>query len=140
MRKPIVLNGISVIVTQQDLLDRCLHIELPTIRSRELASDMEDRFEAAQPQLLGALLDLFVQVLAVLPSVEIAHEHRPRMTDFALLGEAVFRINGEPPGTFEPLQGHAARRGAAHHRCLACGGGAGCLPDRCAQRFQWCLG
>ncbi len=100
LRKPIVLNGISVIVTAQDLLDRCLHIDLPTIHSRELAGDMEARFEAAQPALLGALLDLFVKVLAILPSVSIAPEHRPRMADFAALGEAVFRVHGEPAGAF----------------------------------------
>jgi hypothetical protein len=100
LRKPIVLNGISVIVTAQDLLDRCLHIGLPTIQSRELAGDMEDRFEAVQARLLGAMLDLFVKVLAKLPSVVIAPEHRPRMADFAALGEAVFRAHGKPDGAF----------------------------------------
>lgn len=100
LRKPIMLNGISVIVTAQDLLDRCLHIDLPTIHSRELAGDIEARFEAAQPKLLGALLDLFAKVLAMLPSVSIAPEHRPRMADFAALGEAVFRVHGEPAGAF----------------------------------------
>jgi hypothetical protein len=61
---------------------------------------MEARFEAAQPALLGALLDLFVKVLAALPSVAIAPEHRPRMADFAALGEAVFRVHSEPAGAF----------------------------------------
>jgi len=100
LRKPIVLNGISVIVTAQDLLDRCLHIDLPTIHNRELAGDMEARFEAAQPALLGALLDLFVKVLAALPSVSIPPEQRPRMADFAALGEGVFRVHGMPAGAF----------------------------------------
>jgi hypothetical protein len=100
LRKPIVLNGISVIVTAQDLLDRCLHIDLPTIHRRQLASDMEERFETAQPALLGALLDLFVKVLAKLPSVSISPEQRPRMADFAALGEAVFRVHGKPAGAF----------------------------------------
>ena len=100
LRKPIMLNGISVIVTAQDLLDRCLHIDLPTIHNRELSGDIETRFEAAQPALVGALLDLFVQVLAALPSVVIAPEQRPRMADFAALGEAVFRVQGQPAGAF----------------------------------------
>lgn len=34
----------------------------------------------------GALLDLFVKVLAILPSVDIAPDNRPRMADFAALG------------------------------------------------------
>ena len=100
LRKPIALNGISVIVTAQDLLDRCLHIDLPTIQHREMAGDIEARFEAAQPALLGAFLDLFVKVLAMLPSVDIPPEKRPRMADFAALGEAVFRVHGEPAGAF----------------------------------------
>jgi hypothetical protein len=116
LRKPIVLNGISVIVTAQDLLDRCLHIDLPTIQSRELASVMETRFEVAQPKLLGALLDLFVKVLAKLPSVAIAPEHRPRMADFAALGEAVFRVHGEPDGAF--LIRYNDMRKAGVHRTI----------------------
>lgn len=98
LRKPIVLNGISVVVTAQDLLDRCLHIDLPTIQARELAVDMDEKFASAQPKLLGALLDLFVKVLAMLPSVSIAPEDRPRMADFALLNEAVYRVCGKPSG------------------------------------------
>lgn len=108
LRKPIILNGIAVVVTAQDLLDRTLHIDLPTIQHREMASDMEARFEAAQPALLGALLDLFVKVLATLPCVAIAPEQRPRMADFAALGEAVFRVFGEPAGGF--LGQHATMR------------------------------
>jgi len=100
LRKPIMLNGISVIVTAQDLLDRCLHIDLPQVQNRELAGEIEARFEAAQPQLLGALLDMFVSALRTLPDVSIAPQDRPRMADFAALGEAVFRIHGEGPGEF----------------------------------------
>jgi len=116
LRKPIVLNGISVIVTAQDLLDRCLHVGLPTVQARELAGDMEERFEAAQPRLLGALLDLFAQVLATLPSVTIAPEQRPRMADFAMLGEAIHRLHGQPAGAF--LDRHNAMRAEGVHRTL----------------------
>jgi hypothetical protein len=98
--KPIVLNGISVIVTAQDLLDRTLHIDLPTIRSRELAADLEKRFDTEQPGLLGALLDLFVGALAMMPSVNIEPDQRPRMADFAVLGESVFRAQGQSSGAF----------------------------------------
>ncbi len=100
LRKPIVLNGISVIVTAQDLLDRCLHIDLPTIQKRELAGEIESRFEAAQSKVLGALLDLFVEVLKTLPGVKIDPADRPRMADFAALGEAVYRARGEEAGAF----------------------------------------
>lgn len=107
-RKPIVLNGIAVVVTSQDLLDRTIHIDLPVIQSREMSSELEARFEAVQPTLLGALLDLFVKVLAALPAISIEPEDRPRMADFAALGEAVFRVCGEPEGWF--LRQYANKR------------------------------
>ena len=33
LKKPIVLNGIPVNVTAQDLLDRTIHIDLPVIKA-----------------------------------------------------------------------------------------------------------
>jgi hypothetical protein len=116
LRKPIILNGISVIVTAQDLLDRCLHIDLPTIANRELSSDIETRFNSLQPKLLGALLDLFVKVLVMLPQVNIAPDRRPRMADFATLGEAVYRVNGTSDGSF--LSYYATKRKDGVHRTL----------------------
>lgn len=116
LRKPIVLNGISVVVTAQDLLDRCLHIDLPTITSHKLASDIESRFDDVQPMLLGALLDLFKKVLAILPRVDIAPEKRPRMADFAALGEAVFIVNGEDAGEF--LKRYNMMRKEGVHRTI----------------------
>ncbi len=116
LRKPIVLNGISVIVTAQDLLDRCLHIDLPTIQCRELSSDIESRFEAARPRLLGALFDLFVATLAMLPKVAIDPQLRPRMADFATLGEAVFRANGQADGEFLRIYNDKRRDGV--HRTI----------------------
>jgi hypothetical protein len=97
---PTILNGISVNVTAQDLLDRTIHLELPPIESRELAGEMEERFQVVHPSLLGALLDLFVKVLAALPSVSIPLQQRPRMADFVTLGEAVSRVVGRPEGAF----------------------------------------
>jgi len=97
---PTILNGISVNVTAQDLLDRTVHLELPPIESRELAGEIEKRFQVVHSALLGALLDLFVKVLAALPSVSIPPQQRPRMADFVTLGEAMSRTLGRPEGVF----------------------------------------
>ena len=40
LKKPIALNGISVVVTAQDLLDRSIHVDLPTIRDRLTGGDL----------------------------------------------------------------------------------------------------
>jgi hypothetical protein len=100
LRKPIVLNGISVNVTAQDLLDRSLHIELPRVEKRLLSNDVEQSFISLQPSLLGALLNQFCYALNVIPTVTIADEDKPRMLDFAYLGEAVFKANGLGEGSF----------------------------------------
>jgi len=34
VKRPIIINGISIVVTRQDLVDRCLSIELPRITNR----------------------------------------------------------------------------------------------------------
>ena len=100
LKRPVVLNGISVVVTAQDLLDRSLHVDLPTITARVTGGDLQDRFAKVHGRLLGALLDLFVRVLAQLPKVSIDPTELPRMADFAMLGEALFQVSGRPAGTF----------------------------------------
>jgi hypothetical protein len=100
LRKPIVLNGIASNVTAQDLVDRSVRVDLPTIKARELHSEHMARVEATLPALLGGLLNLFAKVLATLPSVSVNVAELPRMADFAKLGEAVARVYGHSPGTF----------------------------------------
>jgi len=97
---PTVMNGISANVTAPDLLDRCLHIELPRVQKRLLSKDVDSQFTMQQPYLLGALLDQFVNALQILPTVTVADSDRPRMLDFAYLGEAVFQSEGFAAGEF----------------------------------------
>lgn len=100
LKRPAVFNGISVVATRQDLMDRTLLVELPPIAYRRSESEMHDGFEQAKPGIFGALLTLFSQALAILPSVQIVSSDLPRMADFAFLGEAVFRALGRQDGEF----------------------------------------
>ena len=121
--KPIVLNGINAVVTSQDLVDRCVHIELPIVLKRLLAGDVNARFEDVWPELLGALLDLFSEALKALPTVHIDPERRPRMADFAYLGEALMKANGEQDGAFLRLYDEKRKQGI-HRTVDACAVGA----------------
>jgi len=116
LKRPVVLNGISVVVTAQDLVDRALHVDLPTIEERRTASEVEQEFEARRPSLLGAILDLFVLALRILPYIDIPARERPRMADFAFLGEAVYRVLGYQDGAF--LEAYQAMRVEGVHRTL----------------------
>lgn len=116
VKRPVILNGIAVTVTAQDLLDRSVHIELPRITSRLTSGEVEAAFSEAWPDLVGGLLDLFVKVLAALPGVEIDRSNVPRMLDFTMLGEAVARVMGHEHGTF--LSGYVEMRKDGVHRTL----------------------
>lgn len=96
-KRPVVVNGIVPVVTAQDLTDRVIHAELPTIQYRE-ETELEADFERELPSIMGGLLDLFVKTLAVLPTVKL--ERLPRMADFAKLGEAMMLAQGHAPGEF----------------------------------------
>jgi len=101
LKKPVMLNGIPVNVTAQDLLDRTLHIDLPVIESRITESEIETLFDKSYQSIFSGLLDIFVKVLGILPTITDIERHElPRMADFALLGEAVYRLHEHPPKTF----------------------------------------
>ena len=101
LKKPVMLNGIPVNVTAQDLLDRTLHIDLPVIQSYFTESEIEALFDKDYQSIFTGLLDVFVKVLGILPTITDIERHElPRMADFALLGEAVYRLHGHQPKTF----------------------------------------
>jgi hypothetical protein len=100
VKRPSMLNGISVCATRSDLMDRTLLINLPSIATRRTESDLQEAFEKQKSQLFGALLDLFVGALKVLPTVKISSNELPRMADFAHLGEALYRFMGRQQGDF----------------------------------------
>ena len=116
VKRPVMLNGIAAVVTAQDLIDRAILIELPTVTSRRTGGAIQAAFDAERPRLVGALLDLFSHALAVLPSVEIDPASLPRMADFALIGEAVARSTGRAPGTF--LASYNGMRVESVHRTI----------------------
>ena len=116
VKRPVMLNGIAAVVTAQDLIDRAVLVELPTVTSRRTGGAIQAAFDAEHPRLVGALLDLFARSLAILPAVEIAPTELPRMADFTLIGEAVARATGHAPGVF--LAGYSAMRVESVHRTI----------------------
>ncbi|WP_313302929.1 toprim domain-containing protein [Diaphorobacter sp.] len=109
VQRPWIVNGISAAITQQDLVDRTLSIDCPVIEERGTSTDLHATFEANHAALLGALLDVAVKALALLPSIHLAPKDRPRLAEYALLGMAVAKAMGQEPQTFMH-QFTAARR------------------------------
>lgn len=93
-RRAIVLNGIDLGAMRGDLADRLLLIELERITKENRREDAEvaSTWADAHPRILGALLDLTSQVLAVLPQIKL--KQMPRMADFSKVLAAMDRVRG----------------------------------------------
>ena len=100
LQRPVALNGISPVVSRPDLLDRSLVMEIPLIKNRKTRKNIEEELNYDRPLILGGLLSLVCNVLDILPSIKIASDQLPRMSDFAYCGEAVYKIFGRDKGEF----------------------------------------
>ena len=77
---------------------------------------MEEEFNDDRPYILGGLLELVSKVLDKLPSINIAPDKLPRMSDFAYCGEAVYQIYGREEGRF--LKDYKQKRSKGVQRTL----------------------
>jgi hypothetical protein len=100
-KRPVVLNGIAVVASRPDLIDRVIHVDMPVIsaQARKDDADTHTAWEHDRPLVFGALLDLFARALSILPSVRLTHKQR--MADYERFGEAVARALGQAPGEFQ---------------------------------------
>ncbi len=110
-KRPVVLNGIAVVATRPDLIDRVIHVSMPVIpaTARKDDADTHDAWESDRPLVFGALLDLFASALAILPTVHLTHKQR--MADYERLGEAVARALDFDAGHFQTLYAELVRAG-----------------------------
>jgi hypothetical protein len=90
--RPIIVNGISQIITQSDLLNRAVPIELSPIEKRITDDEYRESFSNARPRLLGAMFDLLAKAMSVHPT--ITRTDWPRMGSFARWGYAVCEALG----------------------------------------------
>lgn len=82
-KRPLLLNGITNFLEQQDLVDRAIVVSLPAIPEdqRQPESELEAAYERQRPKALGALLDVVATGLS--RGGERHLERLPRMADFA---------------------------------------------------------
>lgn len=91
---PIILNGINVVATKADLLDRCILIELERITSNERREDSEiySEFEADKPKMLGTIFNILAKAKQMYPNVQL--NRLGRLADFTRWGYAVAEACG----------------------------------------------
>jgi hypothetical protein len=110
--RPVILNGITDVVTADDLVQRSLIVRLPAIQKGGYRTEraIQQDLEAARPKILGALLDAAVEGLRRVDSVEVLA--MPRMGDFASWAAACEEALGSEPGTFMKALGASDEEGA----------------------------
>jgi hypothetical protein len=93
-RRCLGFNGINVILTEPDALDRSITIEQDRIEdeNRRQEEEIVSEFLEIRPKLLAYIFDTMVKTLQIKPSVEL--KQLPRMADFAIWGEAIARALG----------------------------------------------
>jgi len=99
-QRPVLLNGIEEVAVKGDLLDRMVTLSLPEISDEERQEEAVfwKEFEAARPQILGALLSAVSSALKNVPTVKL--EKKPRMADFAIWASAAEGELGFKEGEF----------------------------------------
>ena len=109
VKRPVMINGIDVIIPRGDLADRSIFLELPRVEHRRSEAALAAEFAAAWPSLLGLILDATAEGLANLESIEL--DDPPRMIDFARWVTACEPALPWPAGTFEEVysEGRADR-------------------------------
>ena len=97
-KRAMILTGISNPITQDDLLDRTLSIQLrrSSNTERRLKADILKRFEQKQASIIGGILNTFVGALNIQDSLEL--DELPRLADFYHFGVAIAEYLGEQQG------------------------------------------
>jgi len=91
---PIIINGISPVITAGDLADRAIRITVPKLDSTKIRqeSEISAAFSAAQQSIFSGILDVFVAALSEIDKIVI--HKKPRMLDYSILGEAIGNVTG----------------------------------------------
>ncbi|MBE3589876.1 MAG: hypothetical protein IMW98_03500 [Firmicutes bacterium] len=132
--RPVILNGIDDVATRQDLLDRALILNLPTIPDecrRDEASFWRE-WEKARPRVLAGLLDAVSCALRNVDRVRL--DRMPRMADFAKWVVAAEPALPWPAGAF--MDAYAGNRADAVELALEADPVAQAV-RQAAERGEW---
>ncbi|SDM42771.1 hypothetical protein [Sediminibacillus halophilus] len=88
------LNGINMVVTRPDLMDRSIPIELERIseEDRKEESVVRAEFEKDKPSIIGGAFRILSKAMAIYPNVKI--EKLSRMADFTRWGFSIAEAMG----------------------------------------------
>lgn len=99
-RRCIGINGINLVATRPDLLERSLLLELERIETTERKTEKElyENFNKDLPSILGGVFDVLVKSIKIHPTIKLDSHHR--MADWALWGCAIAEALGHTKEEF----------------------------------------
>jgi hypothetical protein len=115
--RPIILNGIANFIVRGDLQDRSIVLSLAPIANRVTESELYADFEQRRAGIFGALLDLIVQGVAMLPGTRLREWQTSRFgrwrvgsTVLRRLIRPIIRPPSRPCWSMMPWRRHCGRR------------------------------
>jgi energy-coupling factor transporter ATP-binding protein EcfA2 len=100
-RRVVAMNGINLVVSKPDLLERSLIIELERPAKYEEEAALMSKFEEFKPYLLGALFDMVRDSIRLFQQIELpADIGNFRMADFVRWGCAISQALGHTTDEF----------------------------------------
>lgn len=103
-KRPLMMNGINNFITQADLLDRALILNVERIPEEKRLTELElwGKFEEEKSLILGAFFTVLSRAMKIFPKTPTSG--LPRMADFGRWGCAIYSaINNEPFAEFQRL-------------------------------------
>lgn len=100
MRRCIILNGINLVPSKPDLLDRSLIFELDAISKNDRIDEKSfwEEFNEIKPRVLGAIFSNLSKAINIHPKINL--RSKPRMADFARWGAAIAEVLGHTSHQF----------------------------------------
>jgi len=91
----VTLNGVNLMATRSDLLDRMLLFEVTRIEEEQRRTEEAfwEAFEEKKPFILGAVFNVLTGAMQLMAS-GVTVERLPRMADFAKWGYAIAEVAG----------------------------------------------
>jgi len=100
VKRCIGLNGINLLISKPDLMDRSILLHLERIESARRIEERElwERFEENKPYILGGIFDILSRAISIYPSLKI--KGFPRMADFTRWGCSITEALGKDGNEF----------------------------------------
>lgn len=116
-KRCVMLNGINVVATRSDLLDRSIVLELDRIPKSERKTEAEvwSSFSDDLPMILGAIFQTLSKAMNLRPNVQL--KEVGRMADFTYWGYAIAEVLGIGGDTF--IQAYLGNQDQANEEALS---------------------